>query len=101
MSETQTQIEPEYQTRHVGLAAFLRYVMPDAHLATTRIGQYSTSFSFSDPEKCKELESAFFSEEGAVTANARELLDCARIIRTTIAKAQRSECGMWEASDSL
>lgn len=92
----------EYTTRHVGLAALLRYAMgDDAHLRTQKVGQYSTIFVFRNPERCAELEHIFFSRDGAATGNARELLDCARVIRATVAAAQRKPDGTWSAEDGL
>lgn len=97
-----TQTRTEYQTRHVGLAALLRYAMGDeSHLRTEKVAQYSTIFTFSDSERCAELERVFFSRDGAATGNARELLDCVRVIRATVAAAQRNPDGVWNAGDGL
>lgn len=102
MNEANIQIETEYQTRHVGLAAFLRYGMGDAsHIRTQKVGSYSTVFIFNNPERCKELEQVFFSRDGAATGNARELLDCARAVKMTVAVAQRDETGTWLSADGI
>jgi hypothetical protein len=84
-----------YETRHVGFAAFLRYVMGDeAHLSTERKGT-GNLFSFYDPEyKIRDLQTAFFSEEGAIAGNARMLLDCSREISHSIIHARQFD--KWE-----
>ena len=100
MSNTQT--DTEYTTRHVGLASFLRYALgDDAHRRTEKVGNFSTLFIFSDTELCVKLEHEFFNSEGAMVSNARELLDCARAVKMTVAAAQRSETGTWSAEDGL
>lgn len=63
--------------------------------------QDSTIFIFSDSERYQEMERIFFSREGAATGNARELLDCSRAIRTTVAATQRNPDGVWSAEDEI
>ena len=84
-----------YETRHIGFAAFLRYCLgDDAHLSTERRG-IGYFFTFYDPEyKCKELQTAFFNDEGAMAGNSRELLDCSREVSHTIIHAK--QFGKWE-----
>jgi hypothetical protein len=86
-----------YATRHVGLAAFLRYVLGDeSHLSTTK-GGTGYIFSFDDPSyRCNELQTAFFSDDGAIAGNALTLLECSRAISQTIMEAKLS--GAWERS---
>lgn len=102
MSETNIQAHTEYQTRHVGLASFLRYALgDDAHLRTEKVGNFSTLFIFSDTERCGELEREYFSKDGAMVSNAHQLLDCSRLIKATVAKAQRSDTGTWLAEEGV
>jgi hypothetical protein len=84
----------EYVTKHVGFAAFLLYVLGDeSHISTTRHDN-SYAFSFDDPDyRCKQLQPAFFGEEGAATGNARALLDCSRAIGKTITEVKNF--GSW------
>jgi hypothetical protein len=84
-----------YETRHVGLSAFLRFCLGnDSHLSTERKGT-GYLFTFYDPDyKCRDLQTAFFSEEGAVIGDARALLDCSREISHTIIHSRQFE--KWE-----
>jgi hypothetical protein len=84
-----------YETRHVGLAAFLLYQRSDLYVSTQQIGPASTMFSFSNPEDCVCLEVVFFSQEGVAVADAKALLECSRTIRQTIAQASRSQDGTY------
>jgi len=84
-----------FTTKHFGLAAFLRYVLGDeAHVSTIRF-ENGIGLSFDDPDnRCKDLQRAFFTTEGAAVGDARALLDCSRQITDTIFEAKRS--GAWE-----
>ncbi len=71
-----------YTTGHLGLASFLVYCLSeDAFVGPKRIGK-SVKFVFRDanPERsCGYLADQFWS--GAQCSDARELLECARLIR--------------------
>lgn len=91
--------EFEFNTKHIGLACFLRYALgDDTHVATVKAGEKSFLFYFVDSPrgKCQELADAFFSEQGAAIDNARELLQCEREIKLTIKTAYNSPDGEWE-----
>jgi hypothetical protein len=85
----------EYVTKHIGFATFLRYVLgDDSHVSTTKEAT-GYSLTFDDPDyRCKELQTAFFSEDGAITGNARALLDCSREISHSIIEAKNY--GSWK-----
>jgi hypothetical protein len=86
-----------YTTKHIGFAGFLRYVLGDDSHVSTKKDEMGVSITFDDPDyRCGELQTAFFSEEGAVVGNARALLDCSRDITYTIVEAKRY--GSWERS---
>jgi hypothetical protein len=88
----------QFHTRHVGLAAFLRYVLGDESHLSTEKSEKGIFFTFNDPDnKCAELETTFFSEESAVVGNARTLLDCSRQITFSMYEAKRN--GSWEKSE--
>jgi hypothetical protein len=71
-----------FSTTHLGLASWLMYVLSeDAFVGPKRSGK-SVKFVFrdTDPAKsCTYLSQLFWS--GAQCSDARELLECSRIIR--------------------
>ena len=83
-----------YEIRNSGLAAFLLYVLGDgSHISTKQKGT-GFLFTFDDPEcKCRDLQTAFFSDESVQIANARELLECARNVSYTV--GQTKQFGEW------
>jgi hypothetical protein len=85
---------PTFQTRHSGSAAFLKYCLGDeSHLKTEKKGT-GFLFTFADSDnKCKELETTFFSTESAAVGNARTLLECARDVSYTV--GQTKQFGEW------
>ena len=88
----------EYQTKHLGEASFLRYVLGDAaHLATESVDQRSCVFTFDDTEgRCRELAAMFFSKQGAAVSDARVLLEIKRDVTRTSALAYADPHGVWE-----
>jgi hypothetical protein len=94
----------DFYTCNFGLATFLRFALgDDAHLATMKVDGGRASFVFRDDPQgtCRSLANEFFSEEGAAVGNARQLLECSRAAKATLAKADRSEDGTWEIEDGL
>ena len=78
----------ECSTRHQGFAAFLRFVLGDDAHTETEQTERGFIFRFDDPEsRFAELESAFFSEEGAGIGDARSLLENAKAIRAAVKAA--------------
>jgi hypothetical protein len=99
-----TEEHRDFYTCNFGLASFLRFALgDDAHLATMKTDNGRTSFVFRDEPQgtCRQLADAFYSEEGAAVGNARQLLECSRAAKATLAKADRSEDGTWEIEDGL
>jgi hypothetical protein len=85
----------QYVTKHLGFAAFVRYVLGDDSHLSTRKEDTGFSLTFDDPDRrCSELQTAFFSQEGAIVGDARALLDCSRDIAYSIVEAKRY--GSWE-----
>jgi hypothetical protein len=87
-----------YQTRHVGLAAFLHFVGV-THIATTRdekTGRFAFTFEDQPAGRCRELGDHFFSSEGAAVADARTLLECLRELKATMIHADRNG-GLWQS----
>lgn len=72
----------EYATRHLGLAAFLRYCLGDeSHVRTEQRGnERGCWFIFDDSEgQCAELAAQFFA--GAGVSNCKEFCDVEREVR--------------------
>jgi hypothetical protein len=66
----------------------------DSHLTTQQKGS-SYIFTFYDPEhKCRDLQTAFFSEESTIAGNSRALLDCTRDVSWTVGQARTLD--KWE-----
>jgi hypothetical protein len=84
----------EYHTKHQGLAALLLFVLGDAAHVGTRLAdaQRGVIFVFTDdpPGSCEGIAKEFFSEQGAIVANARALLECGRAIRERMNDCLRS-----------
>lgn len=93
----------EYQTRHFGLAAFLRFCLgDDAHISTARNGEYEGSgfsFTFADEPvgRCNALRKEFFDEAGAGVDDARLLLETSRSVKKTMRGAGENANGVWRS----
>jgi hypothetical protein len=84
-----------YTTRHIGFAAFLRFVLGNESHVSTKQGGTGYVFVFDDPEyRASELQTAFFSTDGAIAGDAKALLDCSREISHSIIHAK--QFGSWE-----
>lgn len=95
--------EELFCSRHIGAASFFWYVLgPSAHRATIRDGELASnarySFYFTDDGSCAELSDAFFSAEGAIVGNVRQLLEASRQLRKTIRLADENG-GTWQRED--
>ena len=94
--ETTEVVEATYQTRHLGFAAFLLYVLGDDSLVEIRTttdlkGSEKSEFIFRDSPvgTCADLQRQFFSEGSAAVGDARELLETSRRIRQFATNATR------------
>ena len=91
-----------FTSKHQSLSALLLYALGDrAHRATVIRGpKNKVHFVFRDEPRgsCEEIKGRFFSEEGAVVENARELLECARKISQSITACIQNG-GTWENSE--
>jgi hypothetical protein len=62
----------------------------------------SRSVSAMSPKERAETSQAHtIPLRGAATGNARLLHECSRVIKVTLAKADRSEDGTWEIEDGI
>lgn len=94
----------DFYTPHLGCATFLRYALgDDAHLSTMKIDQNRILFVFRDEPRgrCRQLADDFFSPESVAVGSALQLLECSRVIKATLAKAERSPEGVWEMQDGI
>lgn len=89
-----------YRTCHQGCATVLRFVLGDEnHRRTYRRSDGRLSFEFNDAgDRAADIALAFFSPEGIVTSNARELLACDRAVRATVGAAIEGD-GEWRNSE--
>ena len=89
----------DYETRSLPLSVFLRFCMGDEpHIATTR-GPYGCSFTFTDAERCRDLQKLFFGEEPVAIGDVRELLEVDKAIRWTIRYCDQIGNGLWKIGD--
>lgn len=71
----------------------LRYVLgDDAHVRTFLRGDRRLCFEFDDQDgKAEEIAAAFFSEEGIIIGNARQLLLVEKAMRATVGECLRKD----------
>jgi hypothetical protein len=92
----------QFSTAHLGFASFLFYCLGDDSFVKTIREVNGTKFThhfvFNDAEGvCPNLNSEFFSPDGAQVGDARALLECNRTIKRTIRSCDLSPNGTWYA----